>query len=91
MKIILMSFVFFLLPAIGLAAALTDAQIREQMILESISQYPGRCPCPYNLTSNGRKCGKRSAWSKAGGYAPICYPNEITDDQVAQYRRAHGL
>jgi hypothetical protein len=33
-------------------ASLSDAQIRQQMIAESIAAYPGRCPCPYNTASN---------------------------------------
>lgn len=68
------------------AEELTDAQIRDRVIAESINAYPGNCPCPYNLASNGSRCGKRSAWSRAGGYAPICYPNEVSDEKVRQYR-----
>ena len=30
----------------------------EQMIQESIAQYPGKCPCPYSVMSNGKKMGK---------------------------------
>lgn len=71
------------------AEPLTDAQIRDRVIAESIGAYPGNCPCPYNLASNGSRCGKRSAWSRAGGYAPICYPNEVSDEQVRRYRETH--
>ena len=49
----------------------------EQMIQESIAQYPGKCPCPYSVMSNGKKCGKRSAYSKPGGYQPLCYVSDI--------------
>ena len=48
------------------------------MIQESIDQYPGKCPCPYSIMSNGKKCGKRSAYSKPGGYQPLCYVSDIT-------------
>ena len=48
------------------------------MIQESIGQYPGQCPCPYSIMSNGKKCGKRSAYSKPGGYKPLCYLSDIT-------------
>ena len=51
----------------------------EQMIQESIAQYPGKCPCPYSVMSNGKKCGKRSAYSKPGGYQPLCYVSDIKD------------
>ena len=49
----------------------------EQMIQDSISQYPGKCPCPYSVMSNGKKCGKRSAYSKPRGYEPLCYVSDI--------------
>jgi hypothetical protein len=79
------------LPTAGLADTLTDAQVRQQMITESIAAYPGHCPCPYNLASNGSHCGKRSAWSKAGGYAPLCYGQDISDKMVNAYRIQKGL
>jgi hypothetical protein len=71
------------------ASNLTDDQIREAIIAQSIAEYPGNCPCPYNRAANGSKCGKRSAWSRAGGYAPICYPQEVTEEMIAQYRSGH--
>jgi hypothetical protein len=77
--------------ALCLADTLTDSQVRQIMIKQSIGSYPGNCPCPYNLASNGSQCGKRSAWSKPGGYAPLCYPGDITDDMVRAYRAQHGL
>ena len=60
------------------------------MIAESIAAYPGRCPRPYNLASNGSHCGKRSAWSKAGGYAPLCYAQDVSADMVRAWRQQHG-
>src|SRR6185369_3784909 len=73
---------FASLPLPAFAASPSDAQVRQQMIAESIAAYSGHCPCPYNLASNGSRCGKRSAWSKAGGYAPLCYPVDIADEAV---------
>ncbi|WP_323885656.1 hypothetical protein [Aeromonas veronii] len=67
-------------------AKLVDEQVKQQIIQESIDSYPGNCPCPYNLARNGSRCGKRSAWSRAGGYAPICYKEEITDEMVSEWR-----
>ncbi|OCQ43085.1 hypothetical protein A6767_00930 [Aeromonas veronii] len=67
-------------------AKLVDEQVKQQIIQESIESYPGNCPCPYNLARNGSRCGKRSAWSRAGGYAPICYKEEITDEMVSEWR-----
>jgi len=48
-----------------------------QIINESIAMYPGKCACPYSLMSNGRKCGKRSAYSKPGGYEPLCCREDV--------------
>lgn len=35
--------------------------------------YVGSCDCPYDLMSNGRRCGGRSAYSRPGGRSPQCY------------------
>ncbi|QTF08833.1 hypothetical protein HC231_13640 [Brenneria izadpanahii] len=69
---------------------ISDEQVKELIIQESISSYPGRCPCPYNVARNGSQCGKRSAWSRAGGYAPICYKNEISAKMIAEWRQRKG-
>ena len=69
----------------------SDVQIRQHMIRASIAAYPGSCPCPYNRARNGSKCGKRSAWSKPGGYEPLCYPRDISDEMVKAYRARRGL
>jgi hypothetical protein len=68
---------------------LTDAQLRKEMIQASIASYPGRCPCPYNSAKNGSACGGRSAYSRPGGYAPLCYPKDISDDMLKKYRQQH--
>jgi hypothetical protein len=65
---------------------LTDAQIKKLLIQASIDEYPGNCPCPYNQASNGSRCGKRSAWSREGGYSPLCYPADVTAEMVQAYR-----
>lgn len=37
----------------------------------------GSCPCPYNVASDGSVCGGRSAYSRSGGYEPVCYESDI--------------
>lgn len=66
--------------------SVSDEQVKENVIAESIASYPGVCACPFNRARNGSACGRRSAWSKAGGYAPICYKNEVTDEMVRERR-----
>ncbi|MES2206759.1 MAG: hypothetical protein V4525_08190 [Pseudomonadota bacterium] len=64
--------------------------IKKKMIEDSINAYPGRCPCPYNTTRNGSSCGRRSAYSRPGGYAPLCYQKDITEDMIKHYRENHS-
>ena len=64
--------------------ALANDQKVQRLIQESIASYPGKCACPYSVMSNGRKCGGRSAYSKPGGYSPLCYPKDV-------YRRYPSL
>lgn len=70
------------------AKKLTDAQIKKILIKESIAGYAGRCPCPYSRMRNGSRCGKRSAWSRGGGEAPLCYKRDVTAAMVQAYRDA---
>lgn len=67
----------------------SDASIKRQLIQDSIAEYPGNCPCPYNTARNGSSCGRRSAYSRPGGAAPLCYPRDITDEMIQEYRRLH--
>ena len=73
----------------GYTQPLTDAQVRAVIIRQSIASYPGTCACPYNVARNGSSCGRRSAYSRGGGYAPMCYASDVSDAAVAAYRRGH--
>ena len=70
---------------------LSDYQVKQLMIKDSISSYSGNCPCPYNLTSNGSRCGRRSAYSRPGGAEPLCYESDISKQMLDSYRRRSGL
>ncbi|MBI4817562.1 MAG: hypothetical protein HY791_14975 [Deltaproteobacteria bacterium] len=89
-----------LLVALGLAllplsvaeskeTKLSDDQVAKILIKESIDNYPGNCPCPYNVDRAGRSCGRRSAYSKPGGYSPLCYRKDVTDPMIEAYRKGH--
>jgi len=65
---------------------LSDSEIRKIMIQESVSRYLGNCPCPYFSASNGSRCGKRSVWSRQGGYSPLCFDSDISEKMVKNYR-----
>lgn len=64
----------------------TDSAIVQLLIDDSIAQYSGNCPCPYNAASNGSRCGKRSAYSRPGGYSPLCFKEDVTKAMVQEYR-----
>lgn len=64
----------------------SDAAIVQRIIAQSIASYPGSCPCPYNTDRGGRRCGKRSAYSKPGGYAPICFAGDVTKSMIKAFR-----
>lgn len=69
---------------------LSDSQIRQRIIDASIASYPGNCPCPFNAMRNGRACGGRSAWSRQGGYSPVCYSREVTSEMIRRWREENG-
>lgn len=65
----------------------SDAQIRREIVRQSIAAYRGNCPCPYSTDRAGRRCGGRSAYSRPGGASPRCYPGDVTAAEVAAHRR----
>jgi hypothetical protein len=71
----------------------TDNQIRQQIIQQSVDAYLATghpCACPYNLARNGSTCGGRSAYSRPGGASPLCYPSDVTDQMVLDWKRQHA-
>lgn len=79
------------ISAPAVAQFVTDDQVRDMIIERSIAAYNGNCPCPYNLASNGSRCGGRSAYSRAGGARPYCYREDVPQSLVEQVRRQLGL
>ncbi|MEM0653874.1 hypothetical protein AAFL31_18965 [Klebsiella huaxiensis] len=77
--------------AVAKSAQLTDDQVKQQIIDDSIASYPGVCACPFNRARNGSSCGRRSAWSKAGGYAPVCYKKEVTKEMINDWRQSQQI
>jgi hypothetical protein len=75
-------------PAV--AQRLSDDAIRQLMIEESLRGYRGNCPCPQSVNAKGRRCGASSAYSKPGGQQPLCYPADVSDKMVGEYRARHG-
>jgi hypothetical protein len=70
--------------------ALTAAAIAAILIKASRDQYhaTGRpCACPNDTMRNGRACGSRSAYSRPGGVAPLCYPSDVTPVMIESYKQ----
>lgn len=70
----------------GCDATATDSEIVQKIIANSIAGYRGSCPCPYSINNAGNQCGNTSAYSQAGGAAPICYPNQVTAEMIKAWR-----
>lgn len=69
--------------------ALTTAAIVAILIKASRDRYYATghpCACPDDLMRNGRACGARSAHSRPGGASPLCFPSDVTEAMVQQYR-----
>ncbi|WP_432211998.1 SH3 domain-containing protein [Bosea vestrisii] len=65
---------------------LTDAAIIARLIALDVASYSGNCRCPENTDRAGRRCGARSAHSRAGGRAPLCYPSDVSPGAIAAFR-----
>ena len=66
--------------------SMTDEEIIQTIIYQSIASYPGTCACPYNRASNGSRCGKRSAYSRSGGYNTVCFKRDVTREMINDFR-----
>ncbi|HET9953311.1 MAG TPA: hypothetical protein VFQ61_02340 [Polyangiaceae bacterium] len=69
--------------------SLSDDAIRDILIRDSIASYSGNCPCPYSTARNGSRCGKRSAWNRAGGAQPLCFRTDVSAEMVQRYRESN--
>ena len=65
-------------------ATQSDEAIKKEIIQQSIQTYSGNCP--YNTARNGSRYGKRSAYNRVGGAAPLCYPEDVSDRMVKEFK-----
>ncbi len=71
------------------AEVLTVAAIAALIVKESRNVYYATghpCACPDDRMRNGRSCGGRSAYSRPGGASPLCYPTDVTEQMLKDYR-----
>ena len=82
----------FVFPASSQRASLSDHDVKQQIIRESIARYQSNgapCACPYSTARNGSRCGARSAHSRPGGAAPMCFDSDVTAAMVLDWRKRH--
>ncbi|MBI2790978.1 MAG: hypothetical protein HYX61_03380 [Gammaproteobacteria bacterium] len=80
--------VIVLLPSAIFAEGkpLTDGDIRNYILSGNLSTFTEECPCPYSLDNKKNVCGENSEYVKNPGTLK-CYPGDVTDEEVRQYRR----
>jgi hypothetical protein len=77
-----------------LETGLTNAAIAAIIVKESRDQYHAGgkpCACPDDTARNGSSCGGRSAYSRPGGAAPLCYPSDVTAAMIDSFRQRQAL
>jgi hypothetical protein len=71
-------------------AVLTAAAIAAIIVQASRNEYYATghpCACPDDRARNGSACGGRSAYSRPGGAAPLCYPGDVPAAMIETYRQ----
>jgi hypothetical protein len=72
-------------------SVLTAAAIAAIIVQASRDQYhaSGRpCACPDDSARNGSACGGRSAYSRPGSAAPLCYPSDVPAAMIETYKKS---
>lgn len=67
----------------------TDEEVRRYLIDQSAASYTGSCRCPDDRDRAGRRCGARSAYSRPGGVAPLCFPDDVAPELIRQARERY--
>jgi len=75
-------------PPVNPDAPIHTDSVRAAIIQESIDKYQkyhNTCPCPYTIKDD-RPCDRNSAYSNGYKSAPICYPKNVTDEMITEYK-----
>ncbi|MBN9287908.1 MAG: hypothetical protein BGO43_00170 [Gammaproteobacteria bacterium 39-13] len=76
--------------AFGELKAMTDDEIRQNIIKASLKSFEGECPCPYSRDSKGRECGEDSEYFRSRGKI-LCYRQDISIADVNAYRLKYTI
>ena len=81
------------LPTVCLGIkSMTDTEIKEEIVKGSTNDFEGECPCPFSKDQAGKECGDKSAYFVYQSVnRPICFVDDITQDQVKAYRRKYNI
>ena len=65
---------------------MTDEEIIQTIIYQSIASYPGTSVPPYYRFNNGSRCGNQGAYSKISGCYTICLKRDVTREIIDKFR-----
>jgi hypothetical protein len=60
----------------------------------AIASYKAKgkpCACPSDTDRAGRSCGARSAYSRPGGFKPLCNPFDVTLSMISAFRATGAI
>ncbi len=73
---------------------ITDDEIKTEILRDYLTyhlRYRGSCPCPEFRSSDNKRCGKRSAWSRRANKTVLCYKDDVTQDMIDDWREQFSL
>lgn len=73
--------------SIAKSNSLSDDQVSQRIIDDSVASYPGTCACPSIPPGTAARAVAVVHGAKAGGYSPICYKKEVTKEMVKAWRQ----
>lgn len=80
----------FTSTAFAALKAMTDDEIRDNLIKAAIKGFEGECPCPYNRDPKGKECGEESEYFRSQGKI-FCYRQDISIADVNAYRLKYNI
>ncbi|WP_213989667.1 hypothetical protein [Sodalis sp. dw_96] len=73
---------------------LSDDEIKTEILRDYLRYHirdRGPCPCPELRSSDNKRCGKRSAWSRKANKTVMCYKDDVTQDMIDDWKEQFAL
>jgi SH3-like domain-containing protein len=77
------------LPTVKPIPSINRQSVITAIIRNSMASWSGNCACPYQTDRGGRRCGGRSAYSRPGGYSPVCFEGDVSNEMIADWVERH--